>query len=62
MWMAVGIGPDEMHIVPHNDLVEHTTDDECICGPETEYLHDGLKVVIHSSLDGRERHEPDWKG
>jgi hypothetical protein len=62
MWLALSIGPDEMHLVPDNDLIEHTTSDECVCGPATTHIDDGLIIIIHMSLDGREHSEPDWKG
>jgi hypothetical protein len=47
------------HAVPVNDLIEHDTEnfDECICGPDIEYVEDG-KIVVHHSLDGREKNEP----
>jgi hypothetical protein len=61
MWLAIGTGPDEFHVIPHDDLIEHTENDECVCGPSTTYLDDGLKMIMHASLDGRERREPDWK-
>lgn len=54
MWLAIAHGPDEMHIVPHNDLIEHTESDECVCGPATSHPDDNLTVVTHASLDGRE--------
>ena len=52
---------DEVHVVPVGDLVEHTTDDECACGPETEPVprNDGSMgwLVSHQSLDRRELRE-----
>lgn len=46
-----------VHVVPINDLIEHEAeDDECMCGPDVEYVEGG-KVVTHHSLDGREEHE-----
>jgi hypothetical protein len=48
----------EQHVVPVNDLVDHEVED-CICGPRTECVErpDGSIgfVVVHHSLDGRER-------
>lgn len=52
-----------VHVVPVDDLVEHT-DDDCVCGPDYEFVHpetgvsygDG-PVVFHHSLDGREAAE-----
>ncbi len=50
-----------VHVFPVNDVVEHDTEnfDECVCGPDVEYLDGGGKLVSHHSLDGRELHEPD---
>ena len=49
-----------VHTFPVNDLVEHSTDsDECICGPDVEYVENGRELVKHHSLDGREHREPD---
>jgi hypothetical protein len=62
MWLAISTGPDEMHIIPKADIIEHTESDECICGPATIFLEDGIKMIAHAALDGRERKEPDWKG
>lgn len=61
MWLAIASGPDEIHLIPHNDLIEHTENDECICGPATTHPDDGLKVVAHASLDGRELNDPNWE-
>lgn len=51
--------PDTVHVVPNNDLVDHE-DEGCVCGPTTEHVpteHGDAWVVVHHSLDGRERHE-----
>ena len=61
MWIAIGVGPDEVHVIPVQDLIEHTETEDCICGPTTTFLESG-KLVTHASLDGRELNEPDWKG
>lgn len=43
-----------VHVVPVADLVDHDTDgDDCVCGPDVEFVPGGM-VVIHHSLDGRE--------
>lgn len=43
-----------IHVYPLNDLVEHDTEsDDCVCGPECEFVEGGV-VVSHHSLDGRE--------
>lgn len=45
------------HIVPVDDIVDHNTySDECICGPDFEWV-EGTKMVLHHSLDGREHFE-----
>lgn len=62
MWLAISTGPDEFHVIPHKDLIKHTESDECVCGPATTFLDDGLVMHTHASLDGREHNEPDWKG
>jgi len=43
-----------LHVVPVNDLREHSTDSDvtCWCNPATE---DG--VIVHNSMDGREKFE-----
>ncbi len=51
-----------VHVSPLGDLIEHDTDgDDCLCGPRTEPVErdDGSYgwVIVHHSLDGRERHE-----
>lgn len=58
--------PDVLHVAPVNDLVEHdinTTEADCACGPRTEPVKrdDGSMgwLVVHHSLDGRERKEGD---
>lgn len=52
---------DTAHVVPVNDLVDHEDSDECPCGPTSEPVKraDGSVgwVVIHHSLDGREKSE-----
>lgn len=49
---------DGMHVIPVDDLVEHDTsvDGVCVCGPRQESVPGGW-VVVHNSLDGRERFE-----
>lgn len=50
-----------MHVLPVNDLIEHEHDPgtDCACGPTTEPVpaEDGSMswLVVHHSLDGRER-------
>lgn len=53
---------DDVHVSPEDDVVEHVAED-CICGPRTEPLKrdDGSIdwMIVHHSLDGRERLEVD---
>ena len=52
---------DTLHVSPVGDLIDHTADDDCPCGPRTEPVQreDGSMgwVVVHHSLDGRESGE-----
>lgn len=45
---------EPLHVVPVNDLREHSTDSDkaCWCKPREE---DG--VIVHNSMDGREAFE-----
>jgi hypothetical protein len=49
-----------LHILPLNDLKEHTESDDCGCKPRVEYVGEGEKLVIHNSYDGREFWE-EWE-
>ena len=42
--------PNDVHVVPINDLREHDADGTCWCKPERD--EDG--VWRHNSMDGRE--------
>jgi hypothetical protein len=49
-----------VHVYPVNDLVEHETGgDDCVCGPDVEFVDGGGILISHHSLDGRELTEPD---
>lgn len=54
-------GERPQHVMPKDDLVPHKHAEDCPCGPTTEPVErdDGSMgwVVIHHSLDGREREE-----
>ena len=43
-----------IHIVPLDDLKEHTDESTCECGPEVEILESGDIMIIHNAYDGRE--------
>jgi hypothetical protein len=49
------------HVIPVDDLIDHTSDDDCPCGPTVEPVvrDDGSTgwVHVHHSLDGREQDE-----
>lgn len=42
-----------IHVLPENDLKDHTQSDSCECGPKIRYV-DGGKLVVHNAYDGRE--------
>jgi hypothetical protein len=42
------------HVVPCQDWIEHESSDDCVCGPDIRFV-DGGYIVVHHSLDGRER-------
>lgn len=60
-WLTERQGNGDVHVTPLLDTVDHTHDDDCLCGPRFEAVHrdDGSIgwVVVHHSLDGREQHE-----
>lgn len=43
------------HIIPSNDLREHTTDNGIACWCQPEQNEDGL--IVHNSMDKREQFE-----
>lgn len=51
----------DLHVYPLDDLIAHTLDDECPCGPEDRPVErkDGSIgwLAVHHSLDGREQRE-----
>lgn len=53
---------DVYHVFPIGDLIEHDADsDDCACGPSSrpEKREDGSVawIMVHHSLDGREKRE-----
>jgi len=52
-----------LHVVPIGDLVEHVSDDDCLCGPTAKSIKgdDGSVqwIMVHHGLDDRERTEND---
>ena len=62
-WLE-GVDPadiTEAHVLPVDDLVEHDSSENCICGPDCEPVEktDGSFAYFyrHHSLDGREAQE-----
>lgn len=54
------LGRTAVHIRPRNDLMWHTLDDECPCGPTSTYLDLDTDITtrwltVHHALDGREK-------
>ena len=60
-WLTYHLTPREAHLVPECDDVDHSVDDDCICGPrcEPQEHEDGsiAWLYVHHSLDGREQRE-----
>jgi hypothetical protein len=51
-----------VHVLPVDDIVEHKESEDCVCGPEVEWVEGedgGGWLVTHHSLDGREQSEQD---
>ena len=42
------------HILPINDLKEHTESSYCECDPTVDVQDSGNVLVIHNAFDGRE--------
>lgn len=47
-----------LHVLPADDLKEHTLESTCECCPRME-IEDGEMIFIHNSWDGREFKEHD---
>lgn len=47
--------PPMWHVIPINDLKEHIDSEDCWCGPWPS--DDEPNVIVHNSLDGREKFE-----
>lgn len=49
------------HVMPVDDLIEHTAAEDCSCGPNPERVPrksgGDAWLFVHHSLDGRERQE-----
>jgi len=60
-WVTTEVNDGTIHVYPGNDAIIHEAWDACPCGPASE-LHTGSEdgdrwLIIHHSLDGRERQE-----
>ena len=54
------VGMQNVHVLPLGDLVPHTHDDNCLCGPAIRWSEIGFaKNIIHFSYDNREAEELD---
>ena len=45
---------DVYHVIPINDIEEHSEKDGCKCKPTIEVMKNGNVVIVHNSFDGRE--------
>lgn len=54
--MSTDADMQELHVMPNNDQIEHYEDQQCLCGPSVEIVSNGV-IVVHHSLDGREKNE-----
>ncbi len=46
---------DIYHVVPIDDLREHSTDSDVVCWCKP--VEDEYGVIVHNSMDGREKYE-----
>lgn len=51
--------PEYWHVYPVNDAEEHDTESrgKCWCNPKMERQDSGNLVIVHNSLDGRDKKE-----
>lgn len=45
-----------LHVLPENDLKEHTMDSTCECQPSVIF-EEGEMIIVHNAYDGREAKE-----
>lgn len=55
-WFNTQVAENEAHVHPEKDLAVHALDLTCWCVPRAQPERGG-RIVIHNSLDGRERNE-----
>lgn len=47
--------PDDLHVIPNEDFIEHPISANCVCGPTPETPSEGgPSIYLHHPLDGRE--------
>lgn len=60
-WWVTEANDTNIHTHPHNDLIDHDLDGDCICLPEVETVERGDSEIVfltyHHSIDGREAQE-----
>jgi len=47
---------ERIHVIPINDLVEHSNHEKCRCNPKT-LEENGYLIIVHNSFDDRELFE-----
>lgn len=57
-WYSTPTGDDSAQVHPIKDLAEHVLSDSCWCKPSTRRTWHGI-ILVHNSLDGREKKEPE---
>ena len=45
--------PYKWHVIPTNDLKEHTESDKCECKPTIKYVNRSM-IIVHNSYDSRD--------
>lgn len=53
------IEPEDLHVIPINDWIEHPCAVSCACRPQIIDCLDGGRLIVHNSADGREHSEPE---
>lgn len=56
MWAVIEIHGEELvqHIVPISDIADHDMNEGCWCHPDTVEVDESNRLIVHTSLDGRE--------
>ena len=48
------VGFRNVHVVPIADLITHTYEMRCLCGPRLQWYLSGAHYAVHNSWDDRE--------